>query len=518
VNTRPSTPRTYTRRDALRLAGGAGLAAALAGHNPQLTAAQDDSAITIPDTGANLPTGDVTFRALVQGTGPRTPFYEAFFPAYQAARPNITVQYEELPEDQIQQVLPISVQNGNAHDLFMLGGALSTAEAVSAGWVAPLDDVIPDFATWKSRFPPGVFLEGVTVFGGQTYTFPLSSNQRYGTLLFINQQHLQQAGIDVATQPLSWEQFRAAARTLTEQGQGQYYGLTIGAEGGVKFAEIVTNLAVAAGAAGSSATNNIVAGPIDWRTGEYIFTSDQMLAAIDLLLALHADGSVLPGGLSLTQRQAVARMPAGQAAMSLDGPWVIARWATEAPDFQFGLGSQPVQNSFVPLGYEPGGANPHFIYAQSQAKEVAGDIFAYWGSPEGQAAFQSIVGGTLRAILPEASQGVEMDAASQRAVALFDEQMRLHPDPRARNPEVAQVFLEVQRLQPTFAEVMQGLVTGQLDDPAAAMQDLKDRADAELERAIKAAQDNGAQVSRDDWVFPNWDPTRDYTEADYAAL
>ncbi|MBA2278551.1 MAG: extracellular solute-binding protein, partial [Chloroflexia bacterium] len=392
------SPRQVSRRDALRLAGGAGFAAALAGH--QLTAAQDATPVTIPDSGASLPTGDVTFRALVQGTGPRTPFYEAFFPAYQAARPNITVQVEELPEDQIQQVLPIGIQNGNAHDLFMLGGALSTAEAVSAGWVAPLDDVIPDFERWKSRFPPGVFLEGITVFDGKTYTFPLSSNQRYSTLLFFNQQLIEQAGIDLVAQPLSWEQFRNAARTLTGQGQGQYYGLVIGADGGGRFAEIATNLAVTAGAAAGTT----ISGPMDWRTGEYVFTSDQMLAAIDLIVALHADGSVLPGGLSMTQRQAVARMPAGQAAMSLDGPWVIARWAEEAPDFQFGLGSQPIQpgGTFAPIGYEPGGANPHFIYAESQLKEVAGDIFAYWGSPEGQAAFQSIVGGTLRAILPEA--------------------------------------------------------------------------------------------------------------------
>ena len=31
-----------------------------------------------------------------------------------------------------------------------------------------------------------------------------------------------------------------------------------------------------------------------------------------------------------------------------------------------------------------------------------------------------------------------------------------------------------------------------------------------LDRAIKAAQDNGAEVSRDDWVFPNWNPMEDY--------
>jgi len=50
------------------------------------------------------------------------------------------------------------------------------------------------------------------------------------------------------------------------------------------------------------------------------------------------------------------------------------------------------------------------------------------------------------------------------------------------------------------------------------MQDLKDRSDKELERAIKAAQGKGAKVSRDDLVFPNWDPMKDYTDADYAAV
>ena len=47
------------------------------------------------------------------------------------------------------------------------------------------------------------------------------------------------------------------------------------------------------------------------------------------------------------------------------------------------------------------------------------------------------------------------------------------------------------------------------------MTDLKDRADRELEHAIKAAHDKGARVSRDDYVFPKWDPTRDFLESDY---
>ena len=41
---------------------------------------------------------------------------------------------------------------------------------------------------------------------------------------------------------------------------------------------------------------------------------------------------------------------------------------------------------------------------------------------------------------------------------------------------------------------------------------------AELERAIKTLKDSGIRVSIDDWIFPNWDPSRDYTDDMYSAL
>jgi len=61
-------------------------------------------------------------------------------------------------------------------------------------------------------------------------------------------------------------------------------------------------------------------------------------------------------------------------------------------------------------------------------------------------------------------------------------------------------------------------MSGQLTDVKKAMKDTKDTYEKELDRAIKAAQDKGAKVSRSDYVFPNWDPTKDYLVADYMAL
>jgi multiple sugar transport system substrate-binding protein len=71
-------------------------------------------------------------------------------------------------------------------------------------------------------------------------------------------------------------------------------------------------------------------------------------------------------------------------------------------------------------------------------------------------------------------------------------------------------------LTPDFGTTIQGIFSGQLSDPRKAMQDLQERATRELERAISAAQAKGAKVSRDDFKFPNWDATRDFTAADYA--
>jgi multiple sugar transport system substrate-binding protein len=96
--------------------------------------------------------------------------------------------------------------------------------------------------------------------------------------------------------------------------------------------------------------------------------------------------------------------------------------------------------------------------------------------------------------------------------------MRRAPDPTLPNPDVAKVLLEQHALQPAFGQTIQGIYTGQLANAKQAVQDLQDRAEAELDRAMKAAQGKGAKVSRDDWKFPNWDPTKDYTAVAYQAL
>nr|MBA2276512.1 extracellular solute-binding protein [Chloroflexia bacterium] len=142
--------------------------------------------ITIPEPVAQLPAENLTFRWIDSGDL-KALFFEQYFEAYQQAHPNITVQYDPLPWTEISRIVPLGVQNGDAHDVFQIPPEIPTAQAVAEGWVAPLDDIVPNFAAWKEQFPFGSFVDGVHVFNGKTYTFPITSDRRYSTLLLYNQ-------------------------------------------------------------------------------------------------------------------------------------------------------------------------------------------------------------------------------------------------------------------------------------------------------------------------------------------
>ena len=312
--------------------------------------------ITIVESGATLPTGQVTFHWVDSGDA-KAPFNKAFFAAYQRKHPTITIQYDPLPQAEINKVVLLGVQNGNAPDAFAMPQVVQGAQAVQQGWVAPLDDIVPNFARWKAAFPPGAFVSGITDFNGKTYTVPFTSNQRYSTLTLFNTAYLQQAGYDPAAKPLTWDEFRAAAKKITQQGAGKYYGVLLEANQTSRLAVFVNSLAQMAGALGSGGGD---VSDINLKTGEFNFTTDQYLAVIELLLALKGDSSVFPGSTSLNAAQARAQFPNGVAGLILQGPWNIPGWQQDNPDFTFGVGSQPVPNSGMPLPitYGPGGGQP----------------------------------------------------------------------------------------------------------------------------------------------------------------
>lgn len=508
------------RRSALKLAGGAGVAATvgrgatpavLAQSTPSPAAASyplilEQGPIKIYDYGLGLPTEDVTFR-WADHQGVRVPFHEALHAAFMEAHPNISIEYDSLGAD-LSELLVVGVQSGDAHDVMPGNAGFPIAQGVAEGWLAPLDDVMPNFEQWKASYPANTFLPGINVFDGRTYTCPMYASKLHRNLLYYNAPLLEEAGYDPAATPLTWDDFRAAASAVVEASGGESFGMLI--EQG-NFGQVVGTLAEIAGAHG---------GEFNWQTGDYNYTSDVFREAIDLMFAMRDDQSFLPGMTSLTGTDVRARFPQGVAAMWISGIWNVSIWEQDNPEFDFGVASAPVPNSGdpFPLSIEPGVGESYVLYSGSEYKEIAAALMSFVGSVEGNVALKEISQAVNPVAFPEANEIVEHSPRGRQALEINEQQLRLEPHPAVRNVDATRVEMELRSVSPSFSDVVEGLFTGQINDPQQALQDLQDRSNAELDRAIQAAVDEGAQVSRDDWVFPNWNPREDYGLEKYDEL
>lgn len=443
-------------------------------------------------------------------------FFKKFFANYSADR-GVEVVYDALPWKQIAQVVPLGILNNSAHDVFALPQSVNPAEALAQGWIQPYDDFIPNIEEWKAGFPDGAFLPGINMFEGKTYGLPFTSNKRYGTHLLYNKSYLEAAGYDPEDKPLTWSGFRDAAMKITEAGKGNYYGFIIGGSQLGRWAQTVRNMGRMAGA--SAGGDSVIEADIDFRTGDYVFDSDQYIAAVELLIAMQSDGSIFPGVMSMNAPQARAFMPQGAAGMILQGPWNIPGWETQNPDFDFGVSSGPVPDKGpvgkLTIGQGAAAPNTMWLYKGSKNGAIAGEIFHYLGTKEGQTAWANIVGAGDPPIFPDVIAGADMSSRAKGALQMFNEQIRVGPNPVVRNGNLTKVIGAFQAPEINFARTVQGLVGGDLTGVAKEMKALKDRYNSALDAAFAKAKADGAAVDRSDLVFSNWNPDVDFGAADY---
>ncbi|PSL08417.1 carbohydrate ABC transporter substrate-binding protein (CUT1 family) [Haloactinopolyspora alba] len=463
----------------------------------------------IPDPDAKFPTDDVTLR-LVDSNDTKAPFWEQFFEAYQTKHDNVTCQYDGLPWNRIEEVVPLGIRNGSAHDLIQLPGTIPLSQAVAEGWVSPVDEYIPNFAEWQKRIPASYQVEGFHVFEGKQYLVPLGSDQRHFQALHYNKQLMNDAGFDPQSEPLTWDTYREAARKVTKQNDGQAYGVILEIAQPGRLVFWVEYMARMAGLP--------IVGNILQPSGEFHHDSDEIVEAIELLLALKSDGSLFPGSNSLTAPECWPRVARGNAAMVSAGPWVTVTWERDNPDFEFGVGDHPHPNDDPwPVGYLSIGGDALTMFSGSKVKEVAGDVLGYVTSLDGQTRWGEITGAGNPPVLDEARKASAESYSEQgkKCVELADA-MVANPEPIIANPDVALVSKREKPVDPDFAGVIQAALVGEISDLRGALRDLKDRSEKARDAAIAEAKKlDGSTATREDWIFPNWDPKKDYTVEDY---
>ncbi len=435
----------------------------------------------------------------------REEFHKQFMEKY----PYIKIEYTQLTVDQFKNTILTAVKSGDAPDLFPVPTGMKLSALVKDGWFQPLDPYIDD--SFKGMFMDGTFQNGTTMVDGQIYSIP-ESLPMPSSLVFYNKKLFREAGLDPDSPPKTYSEFREAAKKITEDGQGSYYGII---EGGKQNNRWLTTLRDWASLAGDGLNGN---SPINLSTGTTSHDTEAVLGVFGLFEGLRDDGSFHPKTMSISAPEARALFGQGQAAFLVQGAWCIGVWNKENPDLEYGVmapplpddgrkGSIPVGNSGAWIG----------LYANSDhPEEAALYLKEYYGGDYFQR--ERVSSGDAFSVVKGINEQFATVEQLKRYYELVQEYGRLIPDPSVRNPETSNVFTEFKDVNPNPGELLGGAVAGAVKDPASMLKAYSAQLERAWTAAVDAAKSKGSPVDASDFVFPNWDPMSDYGEADYKAV
>lgn len=214
-----------SRRDFLKMASAGAALAVLAACQTTPTPAPTGEAE--PGPGEELPSADaITLVHWSEGylfedrtdadlfTEYRVACHETFKEKY----PNVTVLCEDHGWDEaLRQNLVTALLGGTAPDIIV--GENFFQQYGDLGALVPLDDYIQDI---EENLIPGTYAAAVTQ--GQVFGI----NQFTGCFGFErNPNVIEAAGLDPSTPPATWDDLLAHAETITESGNGEYFGYTL---------------------------------------------------------------------------------------------------------------------------------------------------------------------------------------------------------------------------------------------------------------------------------------------------
>jgi multiple sugar transport system substrate-binding protein len=278
--------------------------------------------------------------------------------AFSEAYPDIEVVYEPIPEGYAENMIG-QFSAGDPPDLFYVGATGEAGPWIEDDLLEPLDGYIegnPEIGI--DAFYPGLLAPFQA--DGSTYGLPKDASP---LALFYNPDMLEAAGVEP---PTNWDELSAAAEALTS---GDVTGLCLGAEIQRWGAFIYQN--------GGAFYNEDMT--------EMTLDSPETVEALDYLLSLHESGSMqTPAEIGATW--CGEAFGTGQAAMTMEGNWLVPAMENDFPDIPFEMAE-------LPAGEQPGNLAftvAYSIGADSANKEPAWVLLQYLAGQEGMTQWTSL--------------------------------------------------------------------------------------------------------------------------------
>ena len=231
---------------------------------------------------------------------------------------------------------------------------------------------------------------------------------------------------------------------------------------------------------------------------------------IELLPGLKEDGSVYPYESTLDDGNIYTYFAQGKFAMFMSGSYVVSNLSADFPEFQ----DYRIVQLPVPEGGQSGeynllpGTGVYYMSTHTKHPDEAW-LWLDWLSSRDH--HKRMVAETSNFSVYADLNTAEniQDAHTLQAYEALTAYGVYSPFPPARNPQTALVSPEP--VTPDVGDLLVGIYTGQIRDWQSALDDLDMRKGMAFEDALLAAQDSGANVSWEDFIFIDWNPMEDYT-------
>lgn len=435
-------------------------------------------------------------------------FHKQVAAEYHRLNPSVTIDWRSVAQAQYLQTLPLAFQSKQSPDIFYWSqaGTNNMAQLLANGWIQPLgpNGTVPK--EWTDRWPAGSFENGINMRDGKVYGFPWQDTSTWGPgYMYLNNAVFKAAGLDVTKPPQTWSDLRSACSAIKAK-TGKYC-LAVPMKG-VDFQRPWFALA------GGAMTDLF----FDYHTGHYDIAEAPMQRTFEYIQGLYKDGFIAPGvqDKSFSRQQ----LAAGQAAIYMDGPWMISVW------YQLGFHSDSY--TVAPHPIPDGGAtgalserNNQNVYWLSSGTSHPAEAWAFiqWMTDPNGYFVESFLKGGFATLAFANNKKFLSDPAWQSVFRISAaEGFRVRtPEPVLKCPDLARSTAEVEanRVHPDWEyEVMvSALVNGTALLPAA--QQVVDTRQKALEQQLEREAAGGLKVSPDCYTFPTWQYTKDFDLSGY---
>lgn len=424
---------------------------------------------------------------------------------FEAAHPDIHIIKTTVNTDHYSEVLILAKKTKRAPDVFLVPLKPSFQELAADKWFRPLND-LPGWTDFTKELPPHSLAEGYNVLGGKAYSVPFYGNFPF-LQLWINTDVFRRAGLvdsrGRVLEPKTLDDVLKFSRQISRRSAGKVYGYGFSGKGG--SASLFWNWywAEASGL------------PLEWgglnlKTGHYEYSKNPaFLKLLQALMTMKREGLLLPECLSIDSETARVAFAEGRIGMLTSGYWVVNGWQQTNPDFHdFTVVPLPLVGVTEPRSYflrPPGG----FCFALDPSTEHPKEAWLWMQWLQSRAAGKRWVqGGNGMSVWDAANRPEYVSHPALARLFKMTPLVKVGPQPAMRNLAVASLRLAT--VKPDEGNIIEGMLTGEITDLQGALVDLDRRKQAALEDAIADAKERGLKVSLDDFIFNDWDPTKDY--------